>query len=136
MAGHSIAGSWRGHYSYYNVPDAGSGFEVIFIDDGGALTGSVLDDCGLGEASLSGSFSFPSVKFTKVYFARALAPIHYDGTMSEDGKTISGKWLIVESEGAMKGSWTAHRTDEEGKKEEKEKQVKVKERELDEVLLQ
>ena len=128
MADHSIAGSWRGHYAYYNVPDQGSGFGVVFVEEGGGLIGQIRDDFWPGEALLTGSFSYPSVTFTKVYVLGGLAPIKYEGTMTGDGNTLNGTWSIVEASVSYRGSWTAYRTDDEEKKEEKQKRSKVKPR--------
>lgn len=135
MAGHTISGSWRGHYTYFYNPDEGSGFDAIFSDDNGTLAGSILDDVWLGEANIVGKFSFPVVTFTKVYKDKGLASIEYKGRMSEDGKTLNGTWVILSEYGSTKGTWSAYRTDEEEKKEDVVKQKKVKERELDELLL-
>ncbi len=136
MAGRSISGTWRGHYSYYHLPDEGSGFDAIFIDDNGTLSGSILDDVAwLGEANILGKFSFPVVSFTKVYKEPGHSPIEYHGRMSDDGKALSGTWIINSQYGMTKGTWRAHRTDEEEKKQDEVKQSKIKERELDELLL-
>jgi hypothetical protein len=134
MADHSIAGNWRGHYAYHNVPDQGSGFGAKFIDENGVLTGEISDDFWPGEATLTGSFSFPSLTFTKVYLFGSLAQINYVGTMTEDGNTINGTWSIVEARLSYRGSWTAYRIDDEEKKAEKKKQIKIKTPKEEEVI--
>ena len=145
----SINGKWRGHYSYRKIPDAGSGFEAFFYDSGGPIEGSIQDDAVLGEAVISGTFSFPSVQFTKVYLSASLEysgivngkpiklsfpldPVQYEGTMSEDGKTISGAWIINSPQfGVSQGNWTAHRLEEKEKQKEKEAKRSVKQPELE-----
>lgn len=102
---HSIQGSWRGRYYYPGVSEA-HGFEAVFIDVDGIIEGNILDDGGLGEATVGGKFSFPLIKFVKVYQTGAHHAVHYQGTMSEDGKTLMGRWKIA---GDISGTWTAKR---------------------------
>ncbi|MGH9549528.1 MAG: hypothetical protein ACRD3W_09135 [Terriglobales bacterium] len=122
MADRSIGGYWRGHYDYKKLPDEGSGFEALFIEEGNALSGHIIDDCPpgttTGKASISGMFQFPSVSFIKTYSTPGYAPIEYDGQMSDDGKTISGTWAIFEGKGVYQGRWEAYRLGEEEKKSE------------------
>jgi hypothetical protein len=120
---HSVSGGWLGSYYY----DKRSGnqparFEATFSRNGreGSFDGSILDDAVLGEARvLEGLQSGRSVSFTKVYInppqGHSVHPITYEGTLSEDGKRISGKWQL-DYRGArqrksvrMTGSWEAHR---------------------------
>jgi hypothetical protein len=61
----SVAGNWLGNY-YYNSSAQAFGFEAVFIESGGAIQGSILDDGYLGEAQVSGTFTAPSLAFTKV----------------------------------------------------------------------
>lgn len=102
---HSIQGSWRGQYFYsYNVTEA-CGFEAVFVDIDGLVEGNILDDGYLGEALVGGSFHFPNLQFTKIY--RGSHGVKYQGTMSEDGKQLHGRWHIPGSEEA--GTWKAVR---------------------------
>jgi hypothetical protein len=154
MTAHSIAGEWRGHYQYHQSPDLGSGFSAFFSEISGRIEGTIVDDFSPGKASLTGSFSFPSVQFTKVYLKAGQVehidiqankttytietfgdPVEYEGSMSEDGKSMSGTWVINSKNALSTGSWTAYRLEEEENKEVKEKASRVKERQLDEQLL-
>lgn len=106
MAGsHSIQGSWRGRY-FYPGDSTPHGFEAVFIDVDGIIEGNILDDGMYGEASVGGKFFYPHVKFTKAYNAAGMHAVNYEGTMSEDGNTLMGKWKIA---GANSGTWTAKR---------------------------
>jgi len=106
MAGeHSIQGSWRGRYFYPGSSDA-HGFEAVFIDADGLIEGNILDDGALGEADVSGKFFYPHVKFKKTYNSGTQHSVNYQGEMSEDGKTLSGRWHL-ETQGS--GTWTAKR---------------------------
>ncbi len=76
--------------------------------DGGRFTGLVLDDGPLGEASTDGMQTGRQVAFTKVYVAQASSlthPVAYEGTLSEDGTTITGTWRLSN----ISGTWDAHR---------------------------
>lgn len=149
MTAHNIAGEWRGHYAYRSSPDNGCSFSAFFSETSGKLEGTIVDDDFPGKASLIGSFSFPSVQFTKTYSKSGQThrieqqanqtvvyletygdPIEYDGLMSEDGKSMNGTWTIVNEDGSTAGTWTAYRLNEE---EELDSTERVKERQLDEV---
>jgi hypothetical protein len=109
---HNIQGSWRGCY-FYAVQLAGGrgfGFEAVFLESGGVLEGNILDDSHLGEAVVSGSFTYPTVTFVKRYRNKPGAPIRYEGTMSEDGKTLQGSWFLISGQGSTRGTWVANRT--------------------------
>jgi hypothetical protein len=133
----------RGH------PDWGDSFTAFISETEGRLEGTVIDDDGPGPASLSGSYAFPSLAFTKVYSRGGAVkheektvkgkkftiygvygpPVEYEGSMSEDGKRMEGTWVINGERGlAGRGSWTAYRVEwEEGKEsKETEQEIKVK----------
>lgn len=137
MAGNDIpnlSGNWYGNYYYANSETA-YGFETVFIEEGGHVTGNILDLGVKGEANVTGTFSYPRLSFTKIYYSKASNPVKYEGTMSSDGKTLSGKWEIPPM---AKGGWMAWRveekedldsldteTDSDLEAEEKEAQVQV-----------
>ncbi len=110
---HSIAGSWMGQY-YYLGQQSGSAFEVVFVEIGSRVEGSVLDNCKLGEALVSGTFTYPNLQFIKTYIGVRIDPVEYRGTMNEDGTVISGNWYIrprSKGSGATMGTWIATRGD-------------------------
>lgn len=90
---HSIAGSWLGKYGYQDDSD-GSTFEAVFLESRGYIEGSILDDCSLGEAFVTGTFVYPNISFTKKYRKPGLEPVEYRGQMSEDGQSLLGVWTI------------------------------------------
>lgn len=129
---HNVSGEWRGHYTYRDRPDHGSGFNAFITEAAGQISGSVVDDVSLGRASIAGHFSFPKIEFTKVYsnqgeqteviqeggkkyllVTNSRHPIYYEGTMTEDGKTMNGTWSITSAETPASGNWFAHRLEEE-----------------------
>ena len=77
-------------------------FEATFTaarGTSGVFRGTILDDGVLGEAVVShGLQTGRLVRFTKTYIksvqGRVLAPVRYQGTLSEDGKVISGTWKL------------------------------------------
>jgi hypothetical protein len=101
-----VQGSWLGQFFYSEEPATGFPFEAVFLDIDGHVEGNILDDDRLGEAVVSGTFAYPALKFTKVYRAAGTAPVHYNGTMSEDGKELRGRWHIT---GDNTGTWFAQR---------------------------
>lgn len=149
MASRNIGGEWRGHYAYPGAPDQGSGFAAFFLEKSGRVDGSVIDDFWPGKATVSGSFTFPNLQFTKVYDKQLkaqssdkgvltpehfLSPVLYEGTMTEDGKTLSGTWTIAGPDHVM-GTWTAHRPEDEAEKQVTEKGTRIKEPQVDEHLV-
>ena len=109
---HSIQGSWRGRY-FYKTRGEAHGFEAVFVDINGRVEGNILDDGILGEALVSGHFGYPSLSFSKIYLVKNShrQAVNYRGTMSEDGKMLSGTWYI--SDGlTTTGTWLAVRLDE------------------------
>jgi hypothetical protein len=112
MTNHSIAGSWFGQYGYEDEAE-GATFEAVFLESRGYIEGSMLDDCSLGEAFITGSFVYPTISFTKKYRENPhLEPIEYRGSMSEDGKTLLGVWWIKATREDFfdrRGTWTAFR---------------------------
>lgn len=103
----SISGEWFGNY-YYAGTSEPNGFEAVFIESSGAVEGNILDDGRLGEAQVIGTYSAPSLSFTKVY--RATEPVKYVGTLSEDGNMVSGTWSINPN---CYGTWAAWRNNED-----------------------
>jgi hypothetical protein len=103
---HSVQGSWLGQYFYSEDPSLGFAFEAAFLDIDGHVEGNILDGDRLGEAVVSGTFEYPSLSFTKIYRIAGVSAVHYDGTMSEDGKELRGRWHIS---GDSNGTWFAQR---------------------------
>lgn len=137
-----IRGEWRGHYSYRGVSAPGDGFTASFSESEGRLEGTIIDDNGPGPAEVTGSFSFPSICFTKRYvnigpvreveeiggkkivsLAIYDAPVEYEGAISADGKMLRGTWIIYDKYVSM-GSWEAYRIEEESKSKGQKDEIK------------
>jgi hypothetical protein len=120
----SITGGWLGTYYYVGAHawQPACRFEATFapLRSDGRFSGTILDDGPLGIANASGTQTGRHVGFTKVYVApgggaRGLAPIDYEGTLSEDGRSVSGTWRIESAPSGQSrrpevhGTWEAHR---------------------------
>ena len=101
-----VNGTWLGTYWQNGNPTR---FEVIFVQSGNSLAGSVLDDSYLGEAKLSGEVVGRRISFIKSYFTSSPDAVEYVGTISEDENYIQGKWDIG---GFHFGPWEARRNGE------------------------
>jgi hypothetical protein len=101
----SIAGGWLGTYAYQGPPTR---FEATFTPalGEGRFSGTILDDGRLGEANATGSQTGREVRFVKLYLRPGMAPVAYQGTLSEDGRTLTGTWRIGAD---AQGIWDAHR---------------------------
>ena len=129
---HSILGGWLGTYYSRNRHQMPVRFEATFSalrDDATGFGGTILDDSSLGEATVShGQQTGPNVRFTKTYRKPEVgygdSPIFYLGTMSDDGKRITGDWeMHIRRQGKLrrrKGSWDARRMWEEAQEEQAE----------------
>ncbi|WP_218081475.1 hypothetical protein [Anthocerotibacter panamensis] len=97
-----VNGTWLGTYWQSGEPTR---FEATLAQHGSALSGNILDDCYLGEATISGEVIGRSIAFTKQYLTTSPQPVSYTGTISEDGDTMRGQWRLTGSS----GPWEAHR---------------------------
>jgi|GEM_PF-852842 hypothetical protein len=152
---HSVLGGWLGAYYYKDSTRLPVRFEATFRleqgDEGaaeaGRFGGVILDDGYLGEAAVrKGVQQGLIVRFTKVYLQgtvrQGIVPVHYAGTLSEDGKLITGTWRLSTLRGGQgrriteTGYWEARRlwseaSESAGEPEEtSEGQEREREREL------
>ena len=102
MDKHDVSGRWRGIYSY-DATGASNSFDAELFDHAGRITGETseasdfLDDIDpIQRAFLDGSRSGDVIAFVKCYdeLHRVGDPVAYDGTISEDGDEIAGRWTI------------------------------------------
>lgn len=130
----NVSGSWLGNY-YYESTAQPFGFEAVFIELSGNVEGSILDDGQLGEAKVFGTFVDPEISFTKKYLS-GHNPVVYKGTLSDEGKKLSGTWSIAN---LSKGRWIAWRQEEEEipdlETEDEEKDERTRELEREKVLV-
>lgn len=101
-----ISGTWLGTYWQQGMPTR---FEATFVQGGNTISGNVLDDNSLGEASVAGEVTGRSVRFTKRYVTGSPIPINYTGAIAEDEQSMQGTWQI---HGYDSGPWEARRSGE------------------------
>ena len=101
-----VNGTWLGTYWQQGTPTR---FEIALIQSGNTLSGSILDDCYLGEARLQGELVGRSISFIKRYLTTSQQPITYVGTISEDEDYMQGEWNIGMWDF---GPWEARRNSE------------------------
>jgi hypothetical protein len=82
---------------------------VTLLQSGNTLTGNILDDGNLGEATLTGEVIGRRITFVKRYVTGAHHSISYTGTVSESEDFMQGQWSIS---GVDSGSWEARRSGE------------------------
>ena len=100
-----LSGTWLGTYWQQGVPTR---FEITLLQGGNVLSGRVLDDNHLGEASLVGEVIGRRVTFAKQYLGGSRHAVDYTGTVSEDEQFMGGQWqMSYES-----GEWEAHRSED------------------------
>lgn len=100
-----ISGAWLGTYWQGRQPVR---FEMTLVTGGNTLSGSILDNSYLGEASLVREVSGRSISFTKTYLITSRHSVHYTGKISEEGNKMQGRWKI----GFFSGRWEALRNDD------------------------
>ncbi len=98
---HSVVGGWLGTYRYRGLESLRHPvrFEAVFkLSPDGLLCGEIIDDCALGEATVSVFQSGCSVTFSKCYVRgirfETVGLTEYRGTLSDDGKSMRGTWQL------------------------------------------
>lgn len=107
----ALGGGWLGTYAYKGRLQAQPPvrFDATFYqsDGGGSFFGTILDDGGLGEADMRGEQSGQGIRFAKDYRQSRMPLVSYEGTLSEDSRTMAGTWRIDRT---AHGVWDARRT--------------------------
>ncbi len=101
----NLSGTWLGTYWQENLPTR---FELTLVQGGNTISGNILDDSALGEASLVGEVIGRKISFNKTYIGSFRHSVQYVGTISANEQFMSGKWRIFR----LRGNWEAHRIDD------------------------
>ena len=101
----NLSGIWLGTYWQQGIPTR---FELSLVQGGNAISGSILDDSYLGEASLGGEVIGCRISFTKRYLTNPRYNVDYTGTVSAEGNFMGGTWQVNLFDS---GTWEAHRSD-------------------------
>ena len=106
----NVGGGWLGTYAYRGALRAlpPVRFEATFTEpDGeGRFTGTLLDDDGPDEADVTGGQSARGIRFSETCRASSNPAVSYEGTLSDDGRTMQGTWRIADE---AHGVWDARR---------------------------
>ena len=101
-----LNGTWLGTYWQRGNPTR---FEIVLLQSGNSLSGSVLDDSYLGEAKLTGEVVGRRISFSKRYVTSSPDSVDYVGAISEDEDYIQGQWKVSFADS---GPWEARRSGE------------------------
>lgn len=101
---HDLSGPWTGLFNYPALLPT-THFEAVLKDVDGLVTGittedgETLDRPGIVHALIEGGHDGLILHFTKIYddLKHAARPIRYQGTISESGDEISGRWEIADA---------------------------------------
>jgi hypothetical protein len=109
----NLTGTWLGTYWQDDTPTR---FEMAIVQGGNALSGNILDDGNLGEATITGEAIGRNIQFSKRYISAFQGKILYQGLLSEDENLMQGAWTLKMSSptyGEMKdsGRWEATRSE-------------------------
>jgi hypothetical protein len=109
----NLTGTWLGTYWQDDMPTR---FEMSIAQGGNALSGNILDDGNLGEATITGEAIGRNIQFSKRYVGVSQGNILYQGLLSEDENLMQGEWILKMSSlayGEMtdSGQWEATRNE-------------------------
>jgi hypothetical protein len=109
----NLTGTWLGTYWQDDMPTR---FEMSIAQGGNALSGNILDDGNLGEATITGEAIGRNVQFSKRYISISQGNILYQGLLSEDENLMQGEWILkmyssVHGEMTDSGRWEAIRSE-------------------------
>lgn len=109
----NLTGNWLGTYWQNSAPTR---FEMAIAQGGNALSGHILDDGNLGEATLTGEAIGRNIQFSKRYISTSQESILYQGVLSEDENLMQGEWVLktyipVLGDITDSGRWEAIRSD-------------------------
>jgi hypothetical protein len=109
----NLTGTWLGTYWQDDMPTR---FEMSITQGGNALSGNILDDGDLGEATITGEAIGRNVQFFKRYIGFSQGSILYQGLLSENENLMEGEWILkmyssVYGEMTDSGRWEATRSE-------------------------
>jgi hypothetical protein len=109
----NLTGTWLGTYWQDDMPTR---FEMAIAQGGKALSGNILDDGNLGEATITGEAIGRNIQFTKRYVSAFQGKILYQGLLSEDENLMQGEWGLKMYSSAYgeitdSGRWEAIRSE-------------------------
>lgn len=109
----NLTGTWLGTYWQDDMPTR---FEMLIAQGGNTLSGNILDDGNLGEATITGEAIGRNIQFSKRYISISQGNILYQGLLSEDENLMQGEWILkmyspAYGEMTDSGRWEATRSE-------------------------
>jgi hypothetical protein len=109
----NLTGTWLGTYWQDDMPTR---FEMSIAKGGNALSGNILDDGNLGEATITGEAIGRNIQFSRRYISISQGNILYQGLLSENENLMEGEWILkmyssVYGEMTDSGRWEATRSE-------------------------
>jgi hypothetical protein len=109
----NLTGTWLETYWQDDTPTR---FEMAIAQGGNALSGNILDDGNLGEATITGEAIGRNIQFSKRYVSAFQGKILYQGLLSEDENLMQGEWGLKMYSSAYgeitdSGRWEAIRSE-------------------------
>jgi hypothetical protein len=109
----NLTGTWLGTYWQDDMPTR---FEMTIAQGGNALSGNILDDGNLGEATITGEAIGRNIQFSKRYISISQGNILYQGLLSENENLMQGEWTLqmyspAYGEMMDSGRWEATRSE-------------------------
>jgi hypothetical protein len=109
----NLTGTWLGTYWQDDMPTR---FEMVIAQGGNALSGNILDDGNLGEATITGRAIGRNIQFSKRYVSAFQGKILYQGLLSKDENLMQGEWGLKMYSSAYgeitdSGRWEATRSE-------------------------
>ncbi len=109
----NLTGTWLGTYWQ---DDMQTRFEMAIAQGGNALSGNILDDRNIGEATITGEAIGGNIQFSKRYVSASQGNIIYQGLLSEDENLMQREWTLkmyspVYGEMTDSGRWEATRSE-------------------------
>lgn len=101
-----VSGLWLGTYWDNGIPTR---FEMTLVQGQNTLSGNILDDSSLGEATITGEVNGRTITFRKCYLSGSRHCIDYFGTVATDEQLMQGQW---QESPFHEGQWEAHRQDD------------------------
>src|SRR5271170_7406070 len=111
MNNKTIAGTWKGFYSY-SSPDNLSDFTLVIESPiGNSIVGTILEKGHDKPLEIAGLLNFPMLRFSKVstnnQSVRYFEPFEFEGFLSSDCIHVSGFWTNA----SARGDWSGDKED-------------------------
>lgn len=105
----SVRGLWDGAFQYSSSADIGDHpFKAKLVEKDGEISGLVVEEAlsgGQVKAEIHGTLDGRTIMFRKTYLTQSTdyrSAVEYEGSVSADGKIISGTWKLPHDGGTFR----------------------------------